>query len=208
VLVPTRGRRSQHGIRLHTTRTLHPDDIAAVRGLPVTSVARTLVDFAATERPEVTERVVHQAEVERVLDVRAVEAAIDRIPNRRRAAYLRTIISTPSPGPTHLGLEEDFLALCRRHGIPAPTLNAWVRTAEQHYEVDAFWPAHGLVVELDGAAVHHTRRAFEEDRRRDAALTTEGYAVMRFTHDRVTNDAAAVARQLRTRTSRCERPWR
>ena len=49
------------------------------------------------------------------------------------------------------------------------------------YEVDFLWRARRLAVEFDGAAVHHTRRAFEVDRRRDRALAAHGLQVLRVT---------------------------
>lgn len=45
-----------------------------------------------------------------------------------------------------------------------------------------------LVIEVDGFEHHGTRRGFEEDRRRDAALAALGYAVLRFTYRHVTRD--------------------
>ena len=49
------------------------------------------------------------------------------------------------------------------------------------WEVDAFWPAHRLVVEIDGYRYHATRAAFERDRRKDAALQAAGYRIIRIT---------------------------
>jgi very-short-patch-repair endonuclease len=42
-----------------------------------------------------------------------------------------------------------------------------------------------LVVEVDGAEFHTTREAFEEDRRRDALLSTLGYRVLRFSYNQI-----------------------
>ncbi|HEY0259958.1 MAG TPA: DUF559 domain-containing protein [Lacisediminihabitans sp.] len=42
-----------------------------------------------------------------------------------------------------------------------------------------------LVVEADGAAFHTSREAFEEDRRRDAALSSAGYHVLRFSYTQI-----------------------
>ena len=66
------------------------------------------------------------------------------------------------------------------------------------YEVDFRWPRHDLVVETDGGEFHRTRLAFEEDRRRDAALVVAGHRVLRFTHARVTDEPAAVAETVRS----------
>jgi very-short-patch-repair endonuclease len=197
VLVPVRGRRSPAGIRLHTTRHLHPDDIAEIDGIPITSVARTLVDFAAVARPDEVERAVHQAEVLRLLDVKKVSQALDRAYGREGTHHLKAAIAQPSPGPTRSVLEERFLALCRRRHIRDPILNARVSIRHETIEVDALWPRHRVIVELDGAATHHTRNAFETDRRRDAALAEGGYTVIRLTHHRLTHEPGAVAAQLR-----------
>jgi hypothetical protein len=197
VLVPVGSQRSPAGIDVIRTRVLHPDDVAELDGIPLTSVARALVDFAAIARPEQVQRAVHEAEVLRLLDVRAVEAALDRARGRKGTHHLRAAIAQPSAGPTRRELEYRFLALCRRHGIEVPALNAWVSTSEGLLEVDALWPAQRVTVEVDGAATHLTRRAFERDRRRDAALAAERYTVLRFTWDRVADDEAGVVAVLR-----------
>lgn len=56
--------------------------------------------------------------------------------------------------------------------------------------VDALWPEERLVVEVDGRETHATLRAFEEDRRRDAALQAAGYRVVRLTKRRLRSEAA------------------
>jgi hypothetical protein len=196
VLTSARSRTGRPGIRLHRTRSLHPDDIAELDRIPITSVSRTIVDMAAAGTAHDVERAVHEAEVQRLLDVRAVEAALERTPNAKHTADVRAAIATPSPGPTRRDLEDGFLALCRRHGIPDPILNAGVPTRIGVLEVDALWPAEQLVVELDGAATHHTRKAFERDRRRDAALIVARHTVMRLTWDRITTDEDAVVADL------------
>jgi very-short-patch-repair endonuclease len=64
------------------------------------------------------------------------------------------------------------------------------------YEVDAYWPAHGLIVEIDGWRYHRSRKRFEDDRRKDAALTTAGYRVVRITYRRLRDEPYAVTAQL------------
>jgi very-short-patch-repair endonuclease/predicted transcriptional regulator of viral defense system len=190
VSTPQRGRRSLPGIEVHGVRTLAHDDVTELRGIPMTTVARTLVDLAAVLPTPALERALREAEVLRVLDARAVLAAAR---NRRGTARLRRVLAEPDPGPTRSALEERFLALCRRRGLPPPRLNVLVG----RLEVDALWPAERLIVELDGAAVHATRRAFDADRRRDAALVAAGYAVLRLTWLRVVYEADVVADEVR-----------
>ena len=64
------------------------------------------------------------------------------------------------------------------------------------YEVDAFWPAQKLIVEIDGWRYHSSRRAFERDRRKDAALQAVGYRVIRITYTRLTQEPYSVSAQL------------
>jgi very-short-patch-repair endonuclease len=66
------------------------------------------------------------------------------------------------------------------------------------YEVDAYWPAARLIVELDSWEFHHDRSAFERDRERDAVLQAAGYRVIRITWRRLTEEPAAVAALLRS----------
>jgi very-short-patch-repair endonuclease len=73
-----------------------------------------------------------------------------------------------------------------------PTTNARVAG----YEVDAYWPAQRLIVEVDGWRYHGTRRAFERDRRKDAALQAAGYRVVRITYRRLRHESHAVAAEL------------
>jgi very-short-patch-repair endonuclease len=197
VLVPNGTRRTLARVRIHQTRTLHPEDVDELDGIPITSVARTIVDCAATATEHDIERMVHEAEVRRILDTRAIERALSRRPNARNAALVRAAISTSSPGPTRRDLEHRFLALVRCYGLDTPRLNTGVETRLGVLEVDALWSERKLVVELDGAATHHTRRAFERDRIRDAALAEQGHLVIRITWRRMTDEPAEVARQLR-----------
>jgi hypothetical protein len=142
VLTTSRSRKAPPGISLHTTRSLHPDDVAELDGIPITSVARAIVDFAGSATAHDVERAVHEAEVQRLLDVRAIDAVLARSNGRAGTHHVKAAIAEHSPGRTHPGLEDEFLALCRRHGIETPSLNASLSTALGPIEVDAYWPGH------------------------------------------------------------------
>ena len=74
-----------------------------------------------------------------------------------------------------------------------PSVNALVAG----FEVDMAWPEEGLIVELDGHRYHGTRRAFERDRSRDAALQALGYFVVRITYRRLATEPARIADEIR-----------
>lgn len=185
-------------IQVHRTRVLDPRrDVAVVAGIPVTSVARTLVDLAGVATREQLAKTLAEAERRNVLDVRAIEDALERTRQRRGRGHaaIRTALAHHAATGTQLTrseLEDAFLALCDAHGLPRPATNVWLGDME----VDACWRAERVVVEADGWSAHSTRRAFAEDRERGNALQTRGWIVLRFTHGQVTREPARVARTV------------
>jgi hypothetical protein len=199
VTTARRTRTGVEGIRLHRVRRLDPADVTTVSGIPVTTVARTLVDLAEVLTPDLLARAVHEADHLRLLDMRAVDAAIGRVPGRRRVRALRKELERHRPvGTIRSELEHRFLDLCHGGDLPEPAMNSRIEVGGQLVEVDALWPEQGLVVELDGRAVHATALAFEADRARDAALTAHGLRVVRLTWRRVAGEPAEVLALLRT----------
>jgi very-short-patch-repair endonuclease len=173
---------------------LDEDDRGAREGIPVTSVARTLLDLAAILPLDGLRRAFEQAERMRLLDVRALYAARGRSPRRHGLRALNLLLAEGrEPWETRSELERQFVEVCREANLPMPTLNALVAG----YEVDAVWMCRRLVVELDGYAFHRTRAAFERDRARDGDLQLAGYRVMRITARRLERDQGEVVAALR-----------
>ena len=186
--------RSTKAIRVHRSTTLIPDDITHHDGLPVTTVARTLIDLATTLTPHRLERVVHRAEHLRLLDTYSLNAQFARATGRRTKPLRQALqtLEAHDPDVTRSTLEERLLALIAEAGLPRPQTNVMVGG----HEVDFFWPEHRLIVETDGAATHATPTAFEDDRKRDAELTILGYRVVRFTRRQVAEHPRATLATL------------
>lgn len=191
------GRQGPASVRLCRTRRLSTMDVTVVRGIPVTTVARTLLDLSDVLDAQRLQRAVHEAEVGRLLDVTAVRAVIARHPGRRREATLQEALGTPAADPANSVFAAAFAALCRDHGLPAPHLGVHLDLDGRLAEVDALFPEARVIVELDGEQVHHTRRSFHRDRRRDSAFAALGFVVVRLTWQRVEREAAVVADELR-----------
>jgi hypothetical protein len=190
-----RSRSGQTGIALHQVRRLHAQDRAAVDGIPITSVARTLLDLAEVVSRRRLERAFEDADRRDLLDLTAVLGLLERSPGRRGHKPLGALLSEryrPLTG-TRSGLERQFLRLRREVGLPPPLVNSQVAG----YEVDMAWPDRRLVVELDSYAFHHTRAAFERDRARDAALQLQGYRVLRVTDRQLDDEPEAIVRTIR-----------
>jgi very-short-patch-repair endonuclease/predicted transcriptional regulator of viral defense system len=196
VTVPSTGGRARPGLRIHRTPTLRPAAITPPHAIAVTTPTRTLLDLAATLPRRALEKALDQAEIRQLFDLTALDAIARAHARHHGTARLQDALASHRAGTTltRSELEERFLALCERHYIPRPRVNH--RIAD--LEVDFHFPAHRLVVEVDGYRYHHTRTAFERDRHRDAILAQAGYRVLRFSHRQVTREPAQVAAALRS----------
>lgn len=181
--------RSRAGLDVHRS-LVGDEDRACVDGIPCTSVARTLLDLAEAVDRAGLERAVDRAEQVRLLDVRAIEEVLARANGRRGVGVLRSVLARfdPQRARTRSELEQRFLRLCDRAGVPRPRVNHLVDVAGETVEVDFAWPRRRLAVETDGHAFHGTRRSFEADRRRDQRLRRAGWETLRFTWRQVVEE--------------------
>jgi predicted transcriptional regulator of viral defense system len=183
-------RRSLPGVRMHRAGSL---DRVVHRGLAVTGVAQTLLDVGSTLPFEALRRALAEAEYRRLCDTTQLGILLRR--GRRGSASLRQALEhhVPELARTLSVLEERFLALCERSGLPMPEVNPTV----EGMMVDALWREARLIVELDGHAAHGTSAAIERDRQRELALRSRGYTVLRYTWAQVTGDPGSVVSDLR-----------
>jgi very-short-patch-repair endonuclease len=179
------GRTRRPGIRIHCVRRLDPQDVTVKDGIPITTPAKMLVDLNAVVRDRLVERAFEEAQIQRLVTLDAVVDALERS-NGHKTRALRRLIATErrTATVTRSELEERFLALVRRGGLPEPEVNA--RLAG--YEVDFLWRAQRRVIEVDGHAYHSTRQATTRDRRKDDDLEAAGFRVTRFTADQILRD--------------------
>ena len=190
VTVPAAGRTAPQRVLLHRTRRFHPDDRTIIDGIPITSLARTLVDLAAVVDRRRFERAFEEAERIGKLDVRALSEALDRCPNRSGTGVVRALIAeSRMPAETRPGLERQFIERIRDAGLPMPACNVPI----EGYVVDAVWPEARLIVELDSFAFHdRTRRSFESDRRRRTKLKLAGWHLVELTSGQMPRAGAIV----------------
>jgi putative AbiEi antitoxin of type IV toxin-antitoxin system/uncharacterized protein DUF559 len=174
-----RGRHGGQGIRLNRSRSLDARDTTDHEGIPITKVPRTLLDLAASVRSDRLERALAQVQRLQLYDHRAITDLVARSNGHRGIGALT---KATSPKWTASDYEAWFLALVREAGLPEPVVNASLAAPDHPpLKPDFCWPTHHLIVETDGWETHRTRAAFEQDRRRDAALTAGGWRVVRFT---------------------------
>lgn len=188
VTVPSRGGRKRPGITIHRTRRLPGQERTSKDGIPVTIVARTLLDLADAVP---VEGAVARADRAELLDIDEVHRTIAENPGRRGTKRLLDALDAPIL--TRSELEEAFRALARSAGVPEPQVN----TRAAGLEVDFHWPSHHLVVEADGNRYHRGLERQERDRRREAILARAGIRTHRFTHRQIVRKPSDVEATLR-----------
>ena len=189
VLTPRK--RPLAGVNMHRAERIDPCDVTQCRGIPVTTVPRTIVDLAGELASDELARVVHEAGIRYRVTPEAVEAVLARRPNSRGAAKLRRVLRG-DVRVTLSKLEARFLQLLGRHGLPLPETN---RLAGGH-RVDCRWPEHRLTVELDGYRYHASRHAWENDRRRERDARARGDDFRRYTYGDVYEDPRLMLAEL------------
>lgn len=81
------------GVIFHYAPALHPDDLDVVDGIPVTSVARTLIDCAEDATPGELRGMFARAHELGILDLDAVDAALQRVEWRPSLVLVRAVLA-------------------------------------------------------------------------------------------------------------------
>lgn len=187
--VTTRSRKRVPGVTIRRSKTT---ETTTFRGIPITTVPRTLVDLAAHLSLEDLARACHEAGVKYRTTPAQVDAILAKRPNTKGAARLRAVLH----GDAHVSLsklEARFLSLLRENRFVLPLTN---RVTDGR-RVDCRWPDHHLTVELDGYRYHHSRHAWEQDRRREREARARGDDFRRYTYGDVFESPDAMLAELR-----------
>jgi predicted transcriptional regulator of viral defense system len=81
------------GVVVHRGPRLHPDDMTIINGLPVTSLARTLLDCAEVCGPEELREMFTNAQRRGLLDVQAVRRSRARVEWRPSLAMFDAVFA-------------------------------------------------------------------------------------------------------------------
>jgi hypothetical protein len=183
------------GIRVHRPHVLADDEVTTLRGLPITTPARTLLDLAAAGlRERALATALDQAEQQRLIDFAELHELLARHRRRPGTGLLNAQLERyGGPTDTRSELERLVYELCNVHGLPRPLVNTSIEGKAR----DFYWPDRGLVVEADSYRWHRSPSALDDDRERDVELTLAGYRVLRFTYEQVTRRPRYVVRALR-----------
>jgi hypothetical protein len=194
------------GIRTRRSRRIDPSDVTTLRGLAITTVARTIVDVAPDLTLDALALVCHEAGVKHKTTPAHIEAVLARRPTSPGAAKLREVMH----GDVRVALsklERGFLALLRAEGLPLPITNKIV----SERRVDCRWPEQHVTVELDSYRFHNSRYSWEQGYEREREAYARDDAFRRYTWRDVFEDPTRMLGELRgllaqpaaTRAARC-----
>ncbi|MGV1048615.1 MAG: type IV toxin-antitoxin system AbiEi family antitoxin domain-containing protein [Solirubrobacterales bacterium] len=182
-------RRRRAPIRLHYARNLTVEDRDLRKGIPVTSVARVLLDLAAGTRADGLRRLIKRAEELKKFDLGAVDEVLARNRGHRGARPLRRALAGYRPPAfTRSETERRLLDLLEGAGLPRPATGY----NECGHELDFYWPQLRFAIELDLFETHGTRESFESDRLRQEELKLAGVEMTRVTGRRLEREPRQV----------------
>lgn len=168
-----------HGCRAHTARASPP--VVRLRDLPVTDLARTVVDVARTEPVEAAVVAADSALAGRPnlgVELTGELLACNGWPGHRSAAFVVRF----ADGRSESVLESLARLLWHHGGLPAPDIQGVVKDNGRFVaRVDFLWPSARLVVEVDGMGKYAEPGELAREKHRQNALVRAGYTVLRFT---------------------------
>ena len=180
------------GVAVRRSRRIDGTDAITWRGVPVTSVPRTLVALAAVLPGPELARACHEAGILHGTAPAHVAAVLTERPNSPGAVTLRRVLI----GDERVllsKLERGFIARLEEAGLPLPQTN---RLAGGR-RVDCRWPQHRLTVELDSYRCHNSRHSWEQGRRRERQARARGDEFRQYTWTDVFEDWHPTLRDLR-----------
>jgi len=184
-------------VKIHVVTGLQRPDCAVKNGIPITTVARTIIDLAQTLRPARLEEVLDHALAARAVSLGVLERRPDQTgtQGRRGAGVLDAPIAARlvgSPRPRQRG-ERLFAEIIAEYGLPPAE-----REVEYHLSdgrtVDVDWVFCRVVgVEIDSHRHHSTLTDWSADHTRNNLLRAQGLILLNVTYPQLWRERKGVA---------------
>lgn len=216
ISVRNRRRTRVPGVVIHLPRTLRPKDITRIGVIPITTLARTLLDLAAAIDVPALEDALDDATRRELVTPKAMLSRLraTEANGRRGLASLERLVRERLGKPTSgSGLENRARRLFRDAGLPPPIAQHVIRAPDGSFvaRVDFAYPHVRLAIEIDGYERHSSRSRWESDRNRQNRLVAQGWYPLRITSRQVRHqpdDVVALVWRRLTTLERAERHQR
>jgi hypothetical protein len=196
VTVRRRAEIHRSGLKVRSRLALPERSVVVRLGIPVTHPIQTLIDLATELKIMRLERAVNEADRLDLVDPETLRAALDGYVGMPGVKTLRMMLDRHTFRLSDSDLEILFRPLAMAAGFALPLSKHRVLG----YEVDFWFPEHGLVVETDGLRYHRTPAQQARMVKRDQRHTAAGLRVLRFTHWQIAhapNEVTDVLRRIR-----------
>ena len=200
-----------HGARLHRPTVLGPHHVTNRHGIPVTTLARTLFDLAATVHPARMERLVQNVVSKSPSALPTLHQLLGDLAGSGRSgvAVMRVILDDLPDGCVAVasGLEAQFERILTRAGEAPLERQIEVGGHEWIGRVDFLDRELRIVVEVDSDLHHTSPLDRAHDLRRDEALVAAGWnEVVRVSEDEVWRHPHVAIEKVRDARARARRP--
>src|SRR5256885_2736488 len=134
-------------IKVHRRKTIHA---TSHKNIPVTSPTQTLLDIANGLDGTQYERAVNEAVNKDLIDPEELRAVLETIGPVPGIRPLRTLLDRDTYALTDTELEQRFVPIARRAGLPRPETQVWLNG----HRVDFYFRDLGMVVEANSLRFH------------------------------------------------------
>src|SRR3954468_24743165 len=181
ISVPSDRNPRRAGIKVHRRQSI---DATRHNGIAVTSPTQTLLDLALQLDGEQYERAVNEAVNRDLVDPEELRATLDTLGPLPGVRTLRRLLDRDTYVCTDTELEQRFVPIARRAGLPKPESQVWL----DGHRVDFYFDELGIVIEADSLRFHRTSSQQAKDARRTQAHIAAGRLPVPFTHHQITFD--------------------
>jgi very-short-patch-repair endonuclease len=170
---------------------LPPEHVTKVYNLPVTTVARTVVDLARTlpftDGVVVADSALHEEKTTKP-ELHQVLQECAGWPGVRQARRVIDFADERAESP----LESAARVMFDQRGLEPPQLQATIHGPDSAFRVDFLWRDQKVIAEADGLVKYNDRKDLLAERERDHLLREAGYMVVHFTWRELFQTPAAV----------------
>jgi very-short-patch-repair endonuclease len=198
--VPTTRRRLRSDVFIHRRPPIDARDRTLIDAIPVTGIARTLIDLAAVAPRDAVEEALDDALTRRLLTVEQIRRRLAPLGARRGTATMRALVDARDPrlGIPATVMETRFFRLLRGARLPLPVRQPRINddTGNEVARVDFAYPDLKIAIEADSYRWHADPTALQHDREQTNALLTLDWIPLRFTWTDMTKHGTRVAEQV------------
>ncbi len=200
---PDGGRRGKDGVRMFST-ALPARYVTAIHGVPVTTVARTVIDVARTSSFQAGVVVADSALRERKTSKTELRRVLAECRQRYGSARAAQVVQFADSRSESV-LESIARVAFRDFGLPPPDLQVWLGGDDVIGRADFYWRQFKTVVEVDGGLKYADPGRAKAQLRRDRQLREAGFEVLHFDWNEVTTMPGQVAASILAAFERASR---